>query len=63
MCKTPKSDLTHNYNNKQYNPVLKVVWECTTKVWALYNSVEMLFLFENGGYVLVSNDFQQQKVS
>ena len=44
MCKTPKSDLTHNYNNKQYNSVLKVVWKYVTKIQALHNSVEMLFL-------------------
>ena len=59
--KTQKSDLAHNYNNKQYNSVLKDVWKYVTKVQALHNSVEMLFLFECGGYVLVSNDFQHYK--
>ena len=43
--KTQKSDLTHNYNNKQYNSVLKVMWKYITKTQALHNSVKMLFLF------------------
>ena len=46
MCKTPKSDLTHNHNNKQYNSVLKGAWEHITKIQLLHNSVEMLFLYD-----------------
>ena len=61
MWKPPKSDLTHSYNNKQYNSVLKVMWKYVTKIQALHSPVEMLFLFGYGGYVLVPNDFQQHK--
>ena len=43
MWKTTKSVLTHNYNNKQYNSVLKGAWEHITKIQSLHNSVEMLF--------------------
>ena len=39
-----KKWLIHNYNIKQHNSVLKVVWEYVTKAQSLYNSVEMLFL-------------------
>ena len=46
MWKTTKSDLAHNHNNKQYNSVLKVMWKYVTKIQTLYNSVEMLFLYD-----------------